>query len=223
MLNHQPAITLTFHGVGPTSRSLAPGERDCWLDRDVFESVLDLVCSFPNAKLTFDDGNASDIAVALPLLQERKLTAAFFICSERLHIPGFLDCDGVKHLNECGMSVGSHGVRHVPWRGLDAAALDHELQRSRQTFEEILRLPVEAAACPFGAYDRSVLKGLRRAEYRTVYTSDGGISYPSQWVQARTTVRRTSRLPELRHLLLAGPSAVAVLAARLRSFLKRLR
>ena len=46
------------------------------------------------------------------------------------------------------------------------------------------------AACPFGSYDRRVLRALRRTGYRHVYTSDRGLARRGDWLQARNTVQR---------------------------------
>ena len=125
-------------------------------------------------RITFDDGNASDVEHALPALRRRGLTGTFFVVAGRLGEPGFLDADGVRALAAAGMTVGSHGMRHRPWRELD----DRRCTRSSSTPSGSSRTwserPVTEAACPFGSYDRRVLGALRRSAYRHVYTSDRG-------------------------------------------------
>ena len=157
----RPLTILNFHGVGPVTRSIDEGERDCWLDRDHFESVLDALAGFPQVQLTVDDGNASDVECILPALVERHLTASFFVCSGWLDLPTFLSRSQVLELQTVGMKIGSHGVAHRPWRGLSPSDLAVELAGSRRVLEDLCQVPVVTAACPFGSYDRRVLGALR--------------------------------------------------------------
>lgn len=207
---------LNFHGVGPVTRSVDAGERNCWLDQDAFEAVLDLVRGQPQVRLTFDDGNASDFTHALPALKQRGLLATFFVCSGRLGQPTFVTPAEVRELQAQGMTIGSHGVDHVPWRGLPAEKLRSELAESRRVLGELCGRPVEAAACPFGSYDRRVLAGLRAAGYRAVYTSDGGRAAANSWVRARTTITRSMALNTIQDLVRRGigPWRQAMISAR---------
>lgn len=156
---------------------------------DLFEQVLGLVAERPHARLTFDDGNVSDRAIALPRLLEHGLRAEFFLVADRLDRPGFLSRDDACALVEAGMSVGNHGMRHRGWRGLPDAALAEEIIAARAELERAVSQPVREAACPFGLYDRRVLKLLRSERYARVYTSDGGGAKAEAWLQPRRSVR----------------------------------
>jgi peptidoglycan/xylan/chitin deacetylase (PgdA/CDA1 family) len=180
---------------------LEPGEELVWLDQDQFESVLDSVVDRGDVQITFDDGNASDVDHALPQLRRRKLTATFFIVAGRLGAPGFLDESGVRTLAAAGMMIGCHGMRHRPWRGLDERALWEEVVDARRLLEQVLNRPVTEAACPFGAYDRRVLRFLRRHGYRRAYTSDAGTAQPGDWLQARNTVRPANAMDVIEHVV----------------------
>jgi peptidoglycan/xylan/chitin deacetylase (PgdA/CDA1 family) len=181
-------INLTFHGVGDPGRPLDPGEADVWVSRRRLTAVLDAAAGRDDVRLTFDDGNTSDVEHALPALADRGLQATFFVVAGRLGTPGFLDAADVRALSDAGMAIGCHGMRHRPWRTLDDGALREELLDARGRLEEIVQRPVAAAGCPFGSYDRRVLDRLRRHGYERVYTSDGGTARADAWLQARTTV-----------------------------------
>ena len=181
-------VDLTFHGIGEPTRGLDEDEADVWLDRSRFLRVLDAVAGRDDVRITFDDGNASDLEHALPALRERGLTAAFFVVAGRVGAPGFVDAAGIRALDGAGMTVGCHGLRHRPWRSLDDHTLERDLVDARASLESIVGQPVAQAACPFGSYDRRVLRALRRSGFRTVYTSDTGTARPEAWIQARNTV-----------------------------------
>jgi peptidoglycan/xylan/chitin deacetylase (PgdA/CDA1 family) len=181
-------INLTFHGVGDPERALAPGEADVWVSRRDFARVLDAVAGRDDVRITFDDGNASDVEHALPALADRGLRATFFVVAGRLATPGFLDASGVRELAGAGMAIGCHGLRHRPWRALGEGALREELVDARHRLEDIVQRPVAEAGCPFGSYDRRVLGRLRRYGYERVYTSDRGTARANDWLQPRNSV-----------------------------------
>jgi peptidoglycan/xylan/chitin deacetylase (PgdA/CDA1 family) len=184
-------INLTFHGVGETARRLDPGEAEVWVSRDTFLRVLDSAAGREDVRITFDDGNDSDCDHALPALRERGLRATFFVCGGRVDQPGFLSADRVRELADAGMRIGSHGMDHRRWRGLGAEELRTELVQSKARLEEIVERPVTEAACPFGAYDRHVLRTLRTLGYERVYTSDRGTARADHFLQARNSVGPT--------------------------------
>ena len=79
---------ICFHGVGRPQRALEPGEADYWISTTLFLELLDAVMGRDDVRVSFDDGNLSDIAIALPALIERDLRAEFFVLAGRLDLPG---------------------------------------------------------------------------------------------------------------------------------------
>ena len=216
-------VILNFHGVGPIPRKIDDAEHDCWLEEDTFKAVLDLTRGQAHVQLTFDDGNASDAGIVLPALLRRGLQATFFVCSGRLDQPTFLSRGQVRELLAHGMCIGSHGVAHLSWRQLAPARLADELDGSRRVLEQVCGTPIDTAACPFGAYDRAVLRGLRQAGYRHVYTSDGGVSDENHWLRPRTTVTRLMTMDDIQWLVQHGPGVWEQSSINARKLVKRLR
>lgn len=182
-------LILTFHGLGTPPRSISDAERRVWVPFEWFEAIVD-ACPSHGVTITFDDGNASDVELALPLLAERGMSARFFPLSGRIGAPGYLDERDISCLRDAGMSIGSQGVNHRDWRRLGDAELNDELALSRRAFAAIVGAEVTEAACPYGSYDRRVLGALRRAGYRRVFNSDGGTGASGARVAPRTTVDR---------------------------------
>lgn len=184
---------LTFHGVGPQPRTLDDDEAAVWVTTDAFEAILDTVVGCPAAarsavRISFDDGNASDVSVALPRLVERGLPARFFVLAGQLDHPDRLSRSGVLELRDAGVEVGSHGWSHRSWRAMPDHVAAQEIQRSKTELEDLLQCAVTAAAVPFGLYDRDTLRRLRAAGYANAYTSDGGPARSSSWLQPRNSV-----------------------------------
>jgi peptidoglycan/xylan/chitin deacetylase (PgdA/CDA1 family) len=182
-------VNLTVHGIGPAGHQLAPGEDRTWIGTGQFERLLDAVVGRAEVRITFDDGNASDVDIALPRLLERGLTAEFFVLVGLLNQPGRLDVDGVRELRRAGMAVGSHGWAHRDWRRLDAGQAEEEIATANEVLGDLIGQPVTRVAIPYGSYDGRVLRRLRYARVTQAYTSDGGRARPGTWLQARNSVR----------------------------------
>jgi len=198
-------VNLIVHGIGRPDRDLEPGEGRTWVTVEQFERVLDAVFARPDVRITFDDGNASDVDIALPRLVERGLTAEFFVCAGLFGQPGRIDTDGVRALLAAGMSVGSHGWAHRDWRRLTSTEADEEITRAPQVIEEVTGEPVRRVAIPFGSYDRHVLRRLRASQVSRVYTSDGGWARGDAWLQPRNSLRHDLDAAWIAKTLSSGP------------------
>ncbi|MDE0890184.1 MAG: polysaccharide deacetylase family protein [Phycisphaerales bacterium] len=179
---------INFHGIGEIERAFDPGESEVWLDIDRFRSILDSIEGKPDLQITFDDGNQSDLEIAVPELLKRDLRAVFFIPAGKIGEETFLTCEGLKEMVSAGMQIGSHGWSHRAWRSLDPSIRRQEFEESKNRLEQIIQRPVDLAACPFGDYNRSVFRHLRSAGYRAAYTSDRGIAIEGQFAKPRNTV-----------------------------------
>src|SRR5688500_1238694 len=208
----ESVINICFHGIGTPARELEPGESRYWIGVDTFHRVLDDLATWPAVRISFDDGNASDAGIGLPALLSRGLTADFFVLAGRLGAPGSLDEPALKELVAAGMTVGTHGMNHIPWRGLDPATNNAELVDARARIASVTGTPVDAAACPLGRYDRRLLGDLRRFGYRRVYTSDRRAANPNAWIQPRFSIRAEDTAESFR----AQATAVPPLSKRTR-------
>ncbi len=182
-------FNLTIHGIGPPCRELEPGDDLTWVSVAQFERVLDAVTDRSDVRITFDDGNNSDVEIALPRLVDRGLSAEFFLLAGMLGERGRVDHCGVRALLDAGMTIGSHGWSHRDWRRVDKAQARQELDDAHRVLADLTGHPVSRVAIPFGSYDRHVLRRLRAADVTRAYTSDGGFAQPDAWLQARTSLR----------------------------------
>lgn len=214
---------ICFHGIGRPGRSLEPGEEPYWISVDAYLRILDSITPRRDVAISFDDGNASDVEIALPALLERGLVASFFPLAGRLDRPGSLTAADLRTLRRHGMAIGSHGMDHTPWRGLSERQRRVELVLGRERLVEASGGPVGAAALPLGRYDRRLLGQLRRLGYSRVYSSDRAPASPKSWLQPRFSVRNdTSPEVFLREVFGALPPARRLRARAVR-LAKRLR
>lgn len=194
-MNGNKRAILNFHGIGHCDRPFEHGEQDVWVSEARFAEFADEIAAF-GCEITFDDGNKSDVEIALPILLSRGLHGKFFILTGRVGAPGFLDARDIQTLLANGMEVGLHGRDHVSWREIDDESLQCEIEEAKGVLEAITGRAVTEAACPFGEYARRPLHRLRSAGFDAVYTSDGGVADFGAWLRPRRTVRSTEN-PEL--------------------------
>jgi peptidoglycan/xylan/chitin deacetylase (PgdA/CDA1 family) len=178
--------------------------------RDVFESQLDVleewgasVLPLPQAValsdegrlperavcLTFDDGYASTVDTAWPLLRKRNYAATMFVVTDYLDGDRYFqwDADGVtdprarlvdrgtvRDVAADGLIIGSHTASH-PWLPhLSDVSIDDELCRSRDVLEDLLGRRVDSLAYPKGGWSTRVWHSAARAGYTIGVTTDRG-------------------------------------------------
>jgi peptidoglycan/xylan/chitin deacetylase (PgdA/CDA1 family) len=181
-------VNVCFHGIGRPRVEREPGESRYWITADQFERILDTLVGRADVSISFDDGNRSDIDVAINQLVERQLTATFFPLAGRLSDRDSLSPSGVRELVAAGMAVGSHGMWHRPWRRLSKSEVDEELRQARNVITEVVGQSINRAAVPLGQYDRQTLAMLREHRYAEVNTSDRRLAGSGQWLQPRFSV-----------------------------------
>lgn len=196
---------LCFHGIGTIVGEREQGESRYWVTEDFFLRILDAVLESPHVRLSFDDGNRSDVAFAFPALRERGLRASFFALAGRLDDPASLSSSDLMDLRAAGMAIGSHGWTHTPWRGLGEEEARRELVDARTALAEASGGEIEDAALPLGQYDRQLLARLGRVGYRTVFTSDRLPARSSAWLQARYSVTSRDTVESIRAVLTHRP------------------
>lgn len=215
-------IHLCFHGIGSCATEREPGESRYWVTEDAFHRILDEVVDAPQTSVSFDDGNRSDVDIAVPALQERGMTATFFALAGRLDDPASLSPRDLRELSAGGMRIGSHGWDHIPWRGLTDADARRELIDARAALAEAAGVPIDEAALPLGRYERVTLQRLRAAAYDAVYTSDRYPARDGAWLRARYSVDADDTPESVRRIALGRPRLRSA-RNRLVSAVKRLR
>lgn len=216
-------MNVCFHGIGTPGRQLEVGEERYWIPSRLYDEILDEVDGQPDVHLSFDDGNRSDVDIALDGLLSRGMTATFFALAGRLDDPGSLNADDLRVLRQHGMTIGTHGMHHRPWRGMDGQTQRLELVQAREILAEASDGPVDEAALPLGRYDREVLGALRAQRYRAVYTSDRRPARLGAWIQPRYSVRAGDTIETVRSSVLAPPSVLRRAQAEMVGVIKRLR
>jgi peptidoglycan/xylan/chitin deacetylase (PgdA/CDA1 family) len=169
---------LTFHGVDAsgsllsvapeTLRSLVAGVRAA--GHEIVSARELLANDAPNrVALTFDDGFASVVESALPVLRDAGVTATLFLTTG--HVGGHNNWAGqpdwaprfamaswqqIEQLARAGWEIQNHSVRHLDLRSLGDAELADELRAADDTIEQRVGKRPDQLAYPYGHCDARV-------------------------------------------------------------------
>lgn len=209
---------LTFHGLGEPPLHATQAEQDVWVRADTFEAIIDCVREW-DPLITFDDGNATDYTVGLPVVLSRRLECISFVVASWIGEQGYLSRDVLREMTAAGVRIGSHGMDHRNWRSASPDSLKREIVHARRVIEGAAGSAVTEAAIPYGQYDARVLASLREAGYRHVYTSDGSVAREGTWIVPRYSVKSTDT-PESIRRVVCGQN---ILAATMSSFKQKLK
>lgn len=123
--------------------------------------------------LSFDDGHVADQRITWPLLQEKGIRGAFFICL--LNIGGAQDprWGELRRMHEEGHVIGAHGVDHTPFTKLSAAKQRTEMLRSKEVIEQRIGTTVDLFAFPSGKITRYALKEAPALGFTALFSTLG--------------------------------------------------
>lgn len=132
-----------------------------------------LACADPIFwSLTFDDGGASMLAVGEELAR-RSWRGHFFVTTNLIGEPGFLEAPAIRELRQMGHMIGSHSVSHpLRMSSLSRGELRKEWQTSVAELSELLDERVHIASVPGGYYARRVAEEAFKAGITTLFTSE---------------------------------------------------
>jgi peptidoglycan/xylan/chitin deacetylase (PgdA/CDA1 family) len=153
-----------------------------------------------NLLITFDDGYASWVEVALPTLRDFGIRAVFFVNSglieaaadggrqqrfvaERLRLSPkrTLDWSGVQALAAAGHTIGGHTVNHCRLAEQPEAVVGAEVIADKTAIESVLGTPIDFFAYPFGTrqdHSTSTETVIRTAGYRWIFEAETGYYTP---------------------------------------------
>lgn len=172
-----------------------------WLERRFavipYSEAVDRLCmdrvDDAYAALSFDDGLRRTSLNAARVLEERDLSACFFVCPgmvgetdpsrldpfwERIsHPPAeILDWSEVKSLLDSGHEIGSHTYTHRNLAEMDRGRADRELRRSRELLEERVGESIHFA-WPYGRFkhiSKEAVRLARSAGYASLASAERG-------------------------------------------------
>lgn len=213
-------VFLMYHELQVAGRKLvdeSPGYRRYVVSNEQFAAHLDVVVQSgfkgtsvsesldalhsgttakPLVCFTFDDGCASDLHVAAPLLRDKNFNATFYVTVDHLGKEGYLTKTELRKLSDLGFEIGSHSLTHRHLNDLAAKEIRSELVDSKNALEEITAKRVDHFSCPGGRVNALVTDVAVAAGYKSVATSQLGINSARSNVFAlkRVAIKREMNL-----------------------------
>ncbi len=159
--------TLCYHHVAAEHQARFAQQLDYFGRHGTFVDVdraIDLVRSGEALKgrfflVSFDDGYADTVDVALPVLTARKIPAIAFMIGSFLDQPpiessdrqsGYMSRGDLATWCSAGMAVGSHSHTHRRMIGLSDTEARWEFEASKAALAFATHMPIRHFACPWG-------------------------------------------------------------------------
>lgn len=148
----------------------------------------------PTVTLTFDDGFQDIYSDIVPVLEELKIKAIFFVNPSFLDFKGdqandvlikryksflkkdFLTSDQLQSISNAGFEIGSHTLTHERLNHADGFTIRKEIVESKEQLEKLTGKPCSCFAYPFGGLaDISKLAlDVSKKNYKYVFSSVRG-------------------------------------------------
>ncbi len=130
--------------------------------------------------LSFDDGYRSQFTNAFPILRARHWPGVVNLEVNDEHRSWGLSLARARVLVRGGWEIDAHTISHPDLTALGAAALEREVNGSRQILRRQLRVPVDFFCYPAGRYDGAVIEAVRSAGFLGATTTRYGLARPSE-------------------------------------------
>lgn len=228
-----------YHGVNddPDPWDVTPDgfrRQIAWLDR-TFDllSVSEATARWRTDELpprpavvTFDDGLASTIKHALPVLASRGIAATHYIApgllGDRFEGSEVMESGDVDDLRDRGQEIGAHTMTHPDLTAVSRERAREEIVDSRDALAEITGEAPRSFAYPYGAFDPELATAVETAGYETATTvvASDVVDFEARFSMPRIPLRRDHDLDAVRSIVNGDrrwQQAGAALAARARS------
>ena len=184
--NHTKALNfriLMYHSVG--GKVIGDRLNIFSISPDLFErhieylasqeekTVVDLNVTHPNTNsdritVTFDDGYKDNLYTAAPILEKYSFPYTVFVSTSFVQYGSraFLSPRDLRKLSELpNANIGAHSVSHTSLVNCNNIELDNELVSSKHYIEDIIGMPVNMIAYPYGEVNRRVRDAAEKAGY----------------------------------------------------------
>jgi peptidoglycan/xylan/chitin deacetylase (PgdA/CDA1 family) len=136
--------------------------------------------------VTFDDGYRDNLTVAAPVLAKYRIPFTVFITTSYIqsNLEPYLSKEDVRMLSEKPyVTIGSHGVSHMPLPECNDRELINELESSKHYLEDLTGKEITMIAYPHGRINKRVVDAASEAGYKIGATSCININSSTQDVR----------------------------------------
>jgi len=174
-------VVLMYHALWSDRDDLltiSQEERPYATKVDDFRSQMDWIAEHgmkSKIAVTFDDGHASAVRYALPILARLDMPATIFMATDWMsRRPGFCDRGDLQAVKDAGWQIGAHGHTHQFLTELTNEQLAYELQASSVRLSELMGTQPQMSF-PGGRYTRREVEAAHEAGFVALYGSRPGV------------------------------------------------
>jgi len=152
--------------------------------------------------ITIDDGYLEVYTHAFPILKRLGFTGAVYVIAGQVGVGKYMNATELSELAAAGWEIGSHSWTHNSLRN-PAVKLPHEIDESRQMLEELLDIPVDTFAFPYGLTSKYVTGLVKDAGYQSAVGLGGSFRHTkkTRYYLSRIEVRSNYDLKRFASLL----------------------
>ena len=129
--------------------------------------------------ITFDDGYIDAYTNAYRILKDHNMKGVFYVITDSVGYPAYLNWDMIKEMKDNGMQFGSHSLSHPDLTKLGDEGLDAQLRFSNHDLKDKADIDVFDFCYPSGKYDERTIVKLKELGYKTATTTNNGIASES--------------------------------------------
>jgi peptidoglycan/xylan/chitin deacetylase (PgdA/CDA1 family) len=193
-------VTLAYHDIIPEGRSMdSSGFSGAWADSykitqaelcrhldaihqtkiqpGIMETLTHDQPGRAAVLITFDDGGCGAWECAANLLEHKGWRGHFFIVTDCIGKPGFLNSGQINDLYKRGHGIGSHGKRHTQkFSRITRVEMEQEWRKSTEVLAEITGNTIITGSVPGGYYTRKAAETAAACGIRYLFTSEPRIA-----------------------------------------------
>jgi peptidoglycan/xylan/chitin deacetylase (PgdA/CDA1 family) len=150
---------------------------------DEFADYLDGKTALPAKPviLTFDDGYGDFYTDVMPILFKYRIKAVAFIVPDFLDKQNFMTTTQLQFIASSGLvEIASHTLHHVNLRAVGEKTADMEISESKTKLEAIIGRQVHTFAYPYGDFNDTAIRLVKKAGYRTAASVVDGSLHSEQ-------------------------------------------
>lgn len=126
--------------------------------------------------LTFDDGYMDFYTDVFPILKKEQVKAVAYIVPDFLNRPNFMFTFQLQEIAKSPLiEIGAHTMNHLWLKGMDKQKAEYEIAQSRKSLQDMLHLPINSFAYPYGAFDKQTMELVQSAGFTDAVSTVPGI------------------------------------------------
>ena len=127
--------------------------------------------------LTFDDGYMDFYTDVFPILKEENVKAVEYVIPDFLNRPNFMFTFQLREIAKSSLvEIGAHTMDHVWLKGVSRKTAQFEIAQSRKVLQDLLGLPINSFAYPYGAFDQQAIDIVKDAGLTNAVSTVTGIN-----------------------------------------------